>query len=284
MALRSGIALLGGNRSVTPTTVRNGTLRWEDELSSPRRRAELLQESLMHRPVQDVLAEFEALARAHPKIPFYQTYAAELLLWLGDYERAYEWFRRLWRDTRTRWGYVGAGASAFLLGEHERALALWREGLDHYEYMEAEATYCYRGELYLARGDHKAAEADLTRATRAQPARLGAWIDLALLQSQQTQAAASESTAQIERLAPAFWFRAQQRSSSPVEALTTLRDMMRGNRASRMYSLIDEAGEFRVVGAGAPARLAEAAGEQLGVLEDGVLAAFASAFPFNRPG
>lgn len=275
--LRRGLTLLGGNRSVTPTTVRNGKLRWEDELSSPRRRAELLQESLLHRPVQHVLAEFEALASAHPKIPFYQTYAAELSLWLGDYEGAYEWFGRLWRDTRTRWGYVGAGAAAFFLGEDERALALWREGLDHYTYLEAEATYCYRGELYLARGDEQAAEADLTHATRAQPDRLGAWIDLALLRSQQKQAkAARESTAHVARLAPAFWFRAQQLSSSPVEALTKLRDMMRGNRASRMYSLIDEAGEFRLVGKGAPARMAEAAREQLGVLEEGLLAELAS--------
>ncbi|MFK8001278.1 MAG: hypothetical protein AB8H86_16910 [Polyangiales bacterium] len=276
-AMRRGLILLGGNRSVTPTTVRDGTLRWEDQLSSPRRRAELLQESLLHRPIRDVLAEFSALATAHSEVPFYQTYAAELSLWLGDYERAYEWFGRLWRDTRTRWGYVGAGAAAFFLGEEERALALWREGLDHYTYLEAEATYCYRGELYLARGDLQAAEADLTRATHAQPARLGAWLDLALLQHERDQMErVDESMAQVKRLAPGFWFRACQQSSSTVEALTKLRGMMRGNRASRMYSLVDETGEFRLVGTGAPARLAEAARKQLRVLEGALIAELAA--------
>lgn len=271
-AMRRALALLGGNRSVTPTTVRDGKLRWEDELSSPRRRAELLQESLLRRPIRDVLADFGALATAHPKVPFYQTYAAELSLWLGDYERAYEWFGRLWRDTRTRWGYVGAGAAAFFLGDDERALALWREGLDHYSYLEAEATYCYRGELYLARGDLRAAEADLSRATRAQPARLGAWINLALLQHERDQTErADESTAQVKRLAPAFWFRARQQSSSQVEALIKLRAMMRGNRASGLYSIVDDFGTFRVVGTGAPARGVEAARKQLNVLEDGLL-------------
>lgn len=276
-AMRGALKLLGGNRSVTPTTVRKGKLRWEDELRSPRRRAELLQESLLHRPIRDVLAEFAELATAHPKVPFYQTYAAELSLWLGDYEHAYEWFGRLWRDTRTRWGYVGAGAAAFFFGDDERALALWREGLEHYTYLEAEATYCYRGELYLARGDLQAAEADLTRATQAQPARLGAWIDLALLHYEQDQAeCAASSTAHVKRLAPAFWFRAQQQSSSAAEALSKLRGMMRGNRASGMYSLVDETGELRVVGTGAPARVAEAAKKQLSVLEDGLLAELAA--------
>ena len=70
VALRRGLTLLGGNRSVTPTTVRNGKLRWEDELSSPRRRAERLQESLLHRPVHDVLAEFKMLATAPPRGSF----------------------------------------------------------------------------------------------------------------------------------------------------------------------------------------------------------------------
>ncbi len=272
-ALRQALSLLGGNRSETITTVRGGVLRWEDGLSSSRRRAEQLQETLLRRPVEDVLAEFQELASAHPNVPFYQTYAAEILLWLGDYERAYELFGRLWRETRTRWGYVGYGAAALFLGEHELALAHWREGLEDYTYLEAEATYCYRGELFLARGDLDAAEADLSRAVQAQPARLGAWIDFALLQQERARPdRVAEAIAHIESLAPAFWWSAREGRSSTIEALHTLRAQMRGNRASAMYSRIDEAGGFRIVGTGAPRRIQEAAREQLDVLEEGFLA------------
>ncbi len=271
-ALRQALLLLGGNRTETITTVRSGVLRWEDGLSSSRRRAEQLQETLLRRPVEDVLADFQELASAHPSVPFYQTYAAEILLWLGDYDRAYELFGRLWRDTRTRWGYVGYGAAALFLGEHDLALAHWKEGLEDYTYLEAEATYCYRGELHLARGDLDAAEADLSRAVQAQPARLGAWIDFALLQQERGRPdRVAEAIAHIVSLAPAFWWSASE-GSSTTEALLTLRAQMRGNRASAMYSRIDEAGGFRIVGTGAPHRIRAAAREQLGVLEEGFLA------------
>lgn len=263
-AIEQALARLAGNfstRLTTPTP--DGSLRWLD-IASPRHRAEQLQFQASHRPVTEVLAAFEQLAAAHGDVPFFTTYPAELLLWRGDYQHAFERFLQIWQATRTRWGYVGAGAAAMLLGDDERALALWDDGKRHYAWLDAEATYCYRGELLLRRRQLDAARADLELAIRARPARLGAWVNLALLElAAGREAPLRAAVERIEQLCLPFAWEARREakllgptSTLTPEALgdllTTLRNRMRGNRSSVMYTIVDRNDVLRVFPVGPP--------------------------------
>lgn len=259
-AIERSLVKLGGNysaRLTTPTS--DGSLQWLDQVESPRHRSEQLQFQASYRPLDEVIAQFESLATAHPEVPFFTTYPAELLLWRGEYEHALARFEQVWYATRTRWGYVGAGAAAMLLGSDERALQLWEEGKAYYTFMDAEATYCYRGELSLRRGDLEHARADLELAVRARPARLGAWMNLALLHhAQADEGPMREAAARVEQLCPAFvWLVRRELGHEQglrmldVDALARvlerLRERMRGNRSSVMYTMIDAEGLLRVI-------------------------------------
>jgi tetratricopeptide (TPR) repeat protein len=257
-AIEQALARLGGNHSTRLTTpTSDGSLRWLDQVESPRHRSELLQFQASYRPFDEVIAEFETLAAAHPEVPFFTTYPAELLLWRGEYEHALARFEQAWYATRTRWAYVGAGAASALLGRDDRALQLWEEGKGYYTYIDAEATYCYRGEVWLRRGELELARADLELAVRARPARLGAWIGLALLHhAEGGEGPMREAAARVEQLCPAFvWLvrreLGHEQGLLDVEGLARvlerLRERMRGNRSSVMYTMIDAAGLLRVI-------------------------------------
>lgn len=307
-AIEGALARLGGNYSVRLTTpTSDGSLRWLDQVESsgsdsgsdsglgvesPRHRSELLQFQASYRPLDEVIAEFATLAAAHPEVPFFTTYPAELLLWRGEYEHALARFEQVWYATRTRWGYVGAGAAAMMLGREDRALELWEEGRGYYTYLDAEATYCYRGELWLRRGEIESARADLELATRARPARLGAWINLALLHhAEGHEGPMREAAATVEQLCPAFvWLVRQElrRESghSPglrmldveglARVLERLRERMRGNRSSVMYTMIDGEGLLRVIPVG-PAQLwRDHARRSLALFEDELLSELAA--------
>ncbi|WP_106389793.1 tetratricopeptide repeat protein [Enhygromyxa salina] len=263
-AITRALAQLGGNRSARLTTpTADGSLRWLDDIESPRRRAEQLQLHACHRPVDEVLAEFEALAARNPTVPFFTTYAAELLMWRGDYERAFTMFEQVWYATRTRWGYVGAGAAAMFLGREQRALELWDEGKGYYSYLDAEATYCYRGELRRRGAQLDEALPDLELAVQARPRRLGAWVNLALLHhAAGREGPLREAVAQVEALCPAFAWEArreagleagQQLRAEPDllgRYMSTLLERMRGNRSSVMYSIVDRELSLRVLPVG----------------------------------
>jgi tetratricopeptide (TPR) repeat protein len=288
-AIEQALVRLGGNFSVrltTPTSA--GSLRWLDQVESPRYRSEHLQFQASYRPLDEVIAEFETLAAAHPEVPFFTTYPAELLLWRGEYEHALARFEQVWYATRTRWGYVGAGAAAMLLGRDERALQLWEEGKAYYTYLDAEATYCYRGELSLRRGDLESARTDLEQAVRARPARLGAWISLALLHhAERREAPMREAAARVEQLCPAFlWLVRRELGHSQglgvldVDALARvlerLRERMWGNRSSVMYTMIDAEGLLRVIPV-APAQVwRDHARRSLALFEDELLSELAA--------
>ncbi|NVB41104.1 hypothetical protein G6O69_24910 [Pseudenhygromyxa sp. WMMC2535] len=265
-ALRQALARLGGNRgarlSVLVEPDRFGEsepLRWIDEILPPRRRAEELQKRLAIEGVEALRRAFGGLERRHPQVPFNITYSAELLLWMGDYEGALARFRDVWTRTRTRWGYIGSGACLLYLGRYDEALAIWEEGSKHYIYLEAEATYAYRGELHRLRDDLDEARADLEHAVKHRPARLGAWSELALAcVSAGELARAREAAAEVWTLAPAMVWIAQERagvtpslalpeeSSALTRVLEVLRDAMKGNRSSVTYTLVDEAGSLRI--------------------------------------
>ncbi|MFO7567607.1 MAG: tetratricopeptide repeat protein [Enhygromyxa sp.] len=292
-AINRALAKLGGNRSVrlttpTPATATSpGSLRWLDGVESPRHRAETLQRQAIYRDIDELIAEFEALAAAHPQIPFFVTYPAELGLWRGEYQRAYDRFEHIWQATHTRWGYVGAGAAAMLLGRDEQALALWEEGKRYYAYLDAEATYCYRGELFVRQGELARAREDLELALRARPERLGAWINLALLEhAEGREAPLRAAVARVEELCPPYAWEARREAGlpGPLEAssaslepdalarwMSTLRGMMRGNRSSVMYTIVDRDQTLRVLPV-VPAQLWREYGRRcLSLLEDELL-------------
>jgi tetratricopeptide (TPR) repeat protein len=288
--IRRAIDRLGGNRSTrltTPTETEPVSLRWLDDVESPRRRAESLQLRATYLSVDEVLAEFAALAQAHPQVPFFTTYPAELLLWRGEYEEAFARFQKIWRATRTRWGYVGSGAAAMLLGRDEEALALWEEGKDYYRYIDAEATYCYRGELYRRRGELERALPDLELAVRARPARLGAWINLALLHhAAGREEQLREAVDHVEQLCPAFAWEARREvglagsldapaatlePDTLAEWMSKLLELMCGNRSSGMYTIFDAERVLRVIPV-APAQLWREYGRRaLSLFEDELL-------------
>ncbi len=286
-AIDKAIAKLGGNRTKRLTMLTaEGELRWLRTVDSPRQRAELLQLEACHRPLDEVIAEFAALAERYPAVPFFHTYAAELLLWRGEYARACDMFEQVWVTTRTRWGYVGAGAAAMLLGREARALEVWEEGKQYYSYLDAEATYCYRGEYLRKRGDLEAAGPDLERAAKARPGRVGAWVNLALLHHARGNAAGlREAVARVEELIPAYAWEARraveiddrelQGPDTLANYMERLLTWMRGNRSSVMYTIVDANAQLRVIPAIGPENWRDHGRRNLDLFEDALLASSA---------
>lgn len=240
------IERFGGNYGDRPTFLEDGQLqsvRWV----SPRNEAVSCQLSLLTRSCDDVRAAFEEQAVRMPTSPYPETYSAELLLWTGEYEAACEAFRRIWVSTRTRWGYVGWGASLAMLGRHEEALSAWNEGPQYYEsYLRAEATYAYRGESHLELGNVDRALRDLQHAADSNPLRLGAFVSLAIARSVAGEPElAAQALSSALRLAPALVCWAAAREGVPpdtqdlgeVERLARrMRAALKGNRASKIYT------------------------------------------------
>jgi tetratricopeptide (TPR) repeat protein len=250
------IERLGGNYGDEPTFLEGGRLV-RAALISPRNEAVAGQHTLATRPLEEVLAEFDAQAQRMPSSPFPRTYRAEMVLWSGDYETAREAFGRIWEQTHTRWGYVGLGAALGFLGHHEEALAAWEAGLEHYEYLPAEATYAYRGEVLLELGRPDEAIEQLEHATEANDRRIGAWNGLALARA--TKGDAAGARAALDRLAERapglLCFAAASAgvgaTASDLDSVRTLatriRRAMAGNRASGIYTFLDDAGRLRVL-------------------------------------
>lgn len=250
--IEQALARLGGNLGPRLTTPTDGPdkLRWLDEVESPRARAERLQKRLVHAEVETVLADFDRHAREFPQVPTFITYAAEIRLWIGDHASASESFERVWQTTRTRWGYIGAGAAALMLGRFDRALELWAEGESYYAYMEAEATYAYRGELHLRRGDLELARRDLEHAVAAHPGRLGAWIALGLVHARtgdeaglrrcfaQAEARCPVLIHMVRRAAPGE--RGDDTPTTLAVLLEAALERLRGNRSTVLYTFYEQ--------------------------------------------
>lgn len=255
--VRRAIDRLGGNLSSVATLL-DGTRLSRLRLRSPRQRAVATQRELAQRSFDEVLNLFEAQRTRAPTSPFPRTYAAELLLWSGDYDGAVAAFESVWRETFTRWGYVGFGAALALQGHGERALAVWEEGKTHYDYLPAEATYAYRGDVHLDAGRQELALRDLTHATEATPSRVGAWASLALVHARDgAREAAAHALARVGEHAAGLLANALDRTH--VEALEqanapalarvaeTVRASLAGNRASKIFTFCDEHGRRRVL-------------------------------------
>ncbi|MCB9754259.1 MAG: hypothetical protein H6713_30310 [Myxococcales bacterium] len=252
------LARLGGSRGAPLTRLRpDGALERHATLS-PRARFEALQRELLRRPAEEVLAEFERLRARHRDLPYPLTYGAELMLWLGHYERAQAWLEEAWARFETRWGYVGAGAAAYLRGEPARALEWWERGAARFGLLAAEATHAYRGELWCVTGETDRAIEALEHAVTQRPTRVGSWIFLAraYLDRGRADERVTAILDTLGALAPALVWeaclavgRAPQVTLEPASARAPLERaaaMLRGNRSSRLLTFFDAEPRLRV--------------------------------------
>lgn len=264
-ATRGAVAMalerFGGNLSPRSTFVDDGgALVAASNLRTARDRAIALQYRVLREPLPDVLVAFASHCDRFSETPFFETYAAELLLWVGDYEGALERFDALWRRHKTRWSYVGSGAALALLGRHEAALARWAEGHEtHHGHLPQEATYAYRGEIWRKLGELSRAGTDLEGAVRASPTRLGAWVQLGLLRcAQEDTDGARAALARATALAPGLLYTAHLEAAARAASAGAARTdahgvldaaacMLRGNRSSSIFTFFPREGRMRVV-------------------------------------
>ncbi len=249
--LRRTLERLGGNYGPLSTWLDDGQLQLA-ELVSPREEAIDAQLAI---PDTGLEAAFEALdeqARRMPDSPFGRTYRAELLLWTGRTAEAEAAFDAIWDETKTRWGYVGLGAARLFAGRPDDALEAWEAGLEHYDYLPAEATFAYRGEAYLAMDRLEEARAELEHATTQSPSRVGAWAALAVARVRSDDGpGARDALDRVAELAPALVaVAAQQAGVSPkttrIEELGAMAraalEALGGNRASKVFTFRDASG------------------------------------------
>jgi tetratricopeptide (TPR) repeat protein len=278
--LARAIDRLGGNYTERPTFLEDGRLVTVPFVS-PRNMAIAAQAALTTTSLEEVVRELDSQGARMPRSPFPRTYRAELFLWTGEYERARESFERIWTETKTRWGYVGLGAALGLLGRYDEALAAWEAGLEHYAYLKQEGTFAYRGEVLMHMGRHDEALSELEHATSATESRTGAWVALAVARARAGDASgARQALDRVAAYAPGLsCFAAKSAGLSPREVelpgVLALSERMlhalRGNRASKVFTFVDDAGRLRALLA-APERHWRTAAERVAPLALDLLA------------
>lgn len=253
--VHAAVRALGGSIGRTLTVARSdGSLQRVREGASARVVVTTIQRTLAHRPAEQVQAALRRYAELHPDVPFGDTYAAEIDLWLGRYDIALEAFERSWQRSRTRWAYVGSGASLLMLGRVDEALARFAEGEAAFGgLLPSEATHAYRAEAYAMRGRLDDARAGLEHAVRARPRRVGAWVALASVALRQgDRARASEAWREAEAYGPALVRDVSSADGRPLEEVTPERvaaalARLRGNRSSYVLTFFDARTRLRVV-------------------------------------
>ncbi|MCB9751640.1 MAG: hypothetical protein H6713_16835 [Myxococcales bacterium] len=286
---RRALRALGGNRSAPLTRVTRPPAtprRWAYQ--TPRRAFEDLQLNLFHEPPDAVLARFADARRERPELPYPYTYGAELLLWLGRYEEAAALLEEAWRRFKTRWAYVGAGAAQGLLGRPGRALDWWKRGAAQFQGMlDAEATYAYRGELYLVHDKPERARQELRFALRHRPSRVASWAALALSGLRvHDRDEAARALAELTRRAPALIWEARRARGLPPQTTLSLNtcsekhvcstleaalELARGNRSSKLLTFVDARGRLRVCGDDHATRWRALAGRARSVARDALI-------------
>ncbi|MDC3953693.1 tetratricopeptide repeat protein [Polyangium jinanense] len=228
--------------------------------SSARQRAKILQWSIRSRTPADVLGEFDAILRDHPRSHHPHAYRGELLLWLGRVDEAEEDFRRgLAIQPRARWLHIGMGAVHVLRSEYAAALACFQRSIDCAPALVGPTLYGVRGEAHRLRGDHSAAVEDLARTCRDTPSRASAWVNLWLAEDDLGHTDARDAAwKELTRRAP--WLLADAAEEALGLALPAVEDererratlehalrMLRGNRSSSCVTYFTREGELRTV-------------------------------------
>ncbi|MDI1450539.1 tetratricopeptide repeat protein [Polyangium sp. 6x1] len=231
--------------------------------SSARHRAKVLQWSIRSRSPADVLGEFDAIRRDHPRSHHPHAYRGELLLWLGRVDEAEADFRGgLAIQPRARWLHIGMGAVHVLRGEHAAALACFQRSIDCAPALVGPTLFGVRGEAHRLRGDLPAAVEDLARTCRDTPSRVSAWVNLWLVEDDLGHAEARDA-AWRELLRRAPWLLADAAEETLGLALPAVNEprarrailehalrMLRGNRSSSCVTYFTREGELRTVFAG----------------------------------
>jgi tetratricopeptide (TPR) repeat protein len=250
--LTEALQKLRGNRSYTATYVRaDGALVPLREQPSPRvasKRA--LWRFVATASVDEALAEFDRVHAQYPTSSEPYNYRGELYLYLGDTVTARRQFERaLELYVLSRWAYIGLAGAAVIEGRYEEALIHLQRGIDRAG-TPGPTAYAYRGEAYRGLGRLDLARSDLEHAVNTHPLRIGAWVNLGLVQAAQgDEVGLSATLAQLSRRAPGLVADAGEGlsdapSTALLEAMLTL---LRGNRASACVTYFTRDGRLRAV-------------------------------------
>ena len=251
--LEHGLARMGGNRTLTPTTVSEETPgAWERFRpgDAPTDLARQRQQALWTQDPQRVLETLDECARQHGKDSGVRVIAGDTALWLGENERAVRHFQEALRgDPDCFDAQVGLAAAAVLKGEEEipvstlRALGSGDSASPAQQLWSAEA---------LRRAGEREEALVLLRDVMAQfgpyPA---AWLNRGLIQDSR------EAFLELHRLVPVFVRDACRHQAIRLESAKTDPDaarkvleaglaMVRGNRVGEVLTWFVGEGGMRI--------------------------------------
>ncbi|MFO0625505.1 MAG: tetratricopeptide repeat protein [Polyangiales bacterium] len=248
VALEDALTRLRGNRSATPSYVRaDGALEALITPRSPRVEAKrALWRFVASGDPDEALRVFDDIHARWPDTPEPYNYRGELYLYLGDPATARAQFEQaLARYRQSRWAYIGLGGAAVLEGNYEEALRVLAEGVTRGG-GEGPTTFVYRGEALRCLGRVEAARRDLTHAVTTTPARVGAWVNLALLELEAGDLGAHAKVFEaLTRRAPGFVRDAGE--GPPAVVLRRMLAMLRGNRGASCVTYFTADGVLRSV-------------------------------------
>lgn len=269
--MEHALAALRGNRSTTLTRVdESGALVRVATEVSPRVPAKhALWRFVATADVAASLRAFERVRAAYPSAAEPSNYEGEVHLYAGSYAEAGRCFTRaLAQYGRSRWAFIGLTAVAVLEGRPGDALDVMVQCVEA-SGPPGPTAYVYRGEAYRRLGRVDEARSDLEHAVRAHPSRVGAWVNLGLLQLATGDAAAGDTVRALREVAPGFAADAlaelgldEGAWSSPASwgpLLERMLHMLRGNRGSSCVTYFTRDGRLRTAPAESPARFDAAA-------------------------
>lgn len=269
--MEHALAALRGNRSTTLTRVdASGALVRVATEVSPRVPAKhALWRFVATADVAAALRAFERVRAAYPSAAEPSNYEGEAHLYAGSYAEAGRCFTRaLAQYGRSRWAFIGLAAVAVLEGRLDDALDVMIRCVEA-SGPPGPTAYVYRGEAYRRLGRVDEARSDLEHAVRAHPSRVGAWVNLGLLQVATGDVAAVDTVRALREVAPGFAADAlaelgldEDAWSSPASwgpLLERMLHMLRGNRGSSCVTYFTRDGRLRTAPAESPARFDAAA-------------------------
>jgi len=254
-ALSEALTRLRGNRSPVATYVRSADRRLVrlDVPPSPR----VASKRALHRFVatgslEEPMAELDRVHERAPHAAEPYNYRGELHLYVGDAAAARREFERaIALYGRSRWAYIGMAGAWVLDGDFEEALRWLAEGIAQAG-TPGPTAFVYRGEAMRCLGRAAEARADLTLSVQRNPGRIGAWVNLGLLDvSDGDLDAARAVLATLRRRGPGFFADASlalgAAADDPAAMLREMLAMLRGNRASSCVTYFTRAGRLRSV-------------------------------------
>jgi len=183
--LREVLRRIGGNRSVHLTYRGAG-----GELVRVRARAGVRYASrqalrqIRGCPPEQVLAALDEVVRRYPASSLPICHRGELHLWLGNLAQARaDLDAAIEINAHTRWAYIGLAGVDLEEDAPERSLRTSALGVRVMKGTVGPAVFVYRGEGSRRVGDLEAARSDLLQALAISDKRLGAWLNLALVEA-----------------------------------------------------------------------------------------------------